>query len=177
MSKIISIATGLPAYRYKQEELFSFADEVYSKEPTDSRKLKFLYDHSGIAERYSVIPDFNIPAGERTFFPPSRDLEPFPSIESRMASFNKDAADLSVQTITDCIKGKINKDEITHLITVSCTGMSAPGLDLQIMEMMELPQHIVRTSVNFMGCYAAVQVLKLADAFCNGSKHANVIVV
>ena len=177
MSKIISIATGVPEHKYKQEELFSFADEVYCNEPSESRKLKFLYTHSGINERYSVLPDFNLPLNDRTFFPPSKDLEPFPSIECRMAAFNKEAANLSIQTIRDCINGKIEKDNITHLITVSCTGMSAPGLDLQVMEGMDLPRNIIRTSVNFMGCYAAVHALKLADAFCKSDPTANVIVV
>ena len=55
--------------------------------------------------------------------------------------------------------------------------MSAPGIDLQVMEMMDLPKNIVRTSVNFMGCYAAVHGLKLADAFCSSNKAANVLVV
>ena len=66
------------------------------------------------------------------------------------------------ETIEKCIEGKIQKEEITHLITVSCTGMSAPGLDLQVMEIMELPNTIVRTSVNFMGCYAAIHAMKIA---------------
>jgi predicted naringenin-chalcone synthase len=56
--------------------------------------------------------------------------------------------------------------EITHLITVSCTGLSAPGLDLQVLELLHLNKNIVRTSVNFMGCYAAIHALKIADAFC-----------
>ena len=43
--------------------------------------------------------------------------------------------------------------------------------------MMDLPKNIVRTSVNFMGCYAAVHGLKLADAFCSSNKAANVLVV
>jgi predicted naringenin-chalcone synthase len=47
---------------------------------------------------------------------------------------------------------------------VSCTGMSAPGLDLEVVEQMGLPSNIFRTSVNFMGCYAAIHALKLADA-------------
>ena len=175
MSKIISIATGVPAFKHPQQGLFSFADKVYSKDETDSRKLKFLYRQSGIEYRYSVAPDFT--AAERDFFPASADLEPFPTIEKRMQWYNKNASALSVKTIEDCIKNKIDKNKITHLITVSCTGMSAPGLDLQIMEAMELPQNIVRTSVNFMGCYAAVHGLKLADAFCKSSKDANVIVV
>ncbi|MEO6836982.1 MAG: 3-oxoacyl-[acyl-carrier-protein] synthase III C-terminal domain-containing protein, partial [Ginsengibacter sp.] len=63
------------------------------------------------------------------------------------------------------------------LITVSCTGMSAPGLDLQIMETMDLPINIFRTSVNFMGCYAAIHAMKLADAFCKNDKKAKVVIV
>ena len=94
-----------------------------------------------------------------------------------MKIYNEFAAPLSVETIEKCIEGKIQKEEITHLITVSCTGMSAPGLDLQVMEIMELPKTIVRTSVNFMGCYAAIHAMKIADAFCNSSPNANVIIV
>ena len=60
--------------------------------------------------------------------------------------------------------------DITHLMTVSCTGMSAPGLDLQVMELLDLPRNIFRTSVNFMGCYAAIHALKMADAFCKSER-------
>ena len=55
--------------------------------------------------------------------------------------------------------------------------MSAPGLDLDIMEQMELSPTLVRTSVNFMGCYAAIHAMKLADAFCKTSPGSNVVVV
>ena len=75
------------------------------------------------------------------------------------------------------INGLINGNEITHLITVSCTGMSAPGLDLQVMELMGLPQNVYRTSVNFMGCYAAIHGLKIADAICRSEKNAKVMIV
>ena len=177
MSKIVSIATGVPSFKHKQEDLFVFAEKVYCKDQTESRKLKFLYNHSGIQHRYSVVPDYSVPATERIFFPPSANLEPFPGIEQRMKIFNSHAAQLSATTIKDCIKEKIGKDEITHLITVSCTGMSAPGLDLQLMEILGLSQNIIRTSVNFMGCYAAVHALKIADAFCKSTENANVVVV
>jgi len=177
LSKIISIATCTPGYHHKQEDLFSFAEKVYSKDEIEARKLKFLYRQSGINSRYSVIPDYSLPVDERIFFPPTSSLEPFPGIEIRMEWFNKHAPGLSVNAIEKCIQNIIDKNEITHLVTVSCTGMSAPGLDLQVMEMMELPQNIMRTSINFMGCYAAVHGLKLADAFCKSTNHANVIVV
>ena len=139
---------------------------VYAMDNADNRKLKYLYHHSGIDYRYSVIPDYSREVNEWKFYPQTENLEPFPSLEQRIALFNKYAAPLSVTAIQECISGLINSNEITHLITVSCTGMSAPGLDLQVMELMDLPQNIYRTSVNFMGCYAAIHGLKIADAIC-----------
>ncbi len=177
MSKIVSIATGVPQHKHLQTDLFSYADEVYNNSEDDTRKLGFLYRQSGIEYRHSVLADFTEPKAVRSFFSGDKEEEHVPSIADRMAIYDKYAAELSVDTINKCIAGKINSNEITHLITVSCTGMSAPGLDLQVMELMDLPHTIMRTSVNFMGCYAAIHAMKIADAFCNSAENANVIVV
>ena len=177
MSKITSIATGVPSYKHLQTDLFSYADEVYNNSEDDTRKLGFLYRQSGIEYRHSVLADFTEPEETRTFFSADKEENEVPSIEQRMAIYDRFAADLSIETIKKCIAGKIDSNEITHLITVSCTGMSAPGLDLQVMEIMQLPHTIIRTSVNFMGCYAAIHAMKIADAFCKSSEGANVIIV
>jgi predicted naringenin-chalcone synthase len=167
----------VPPYKHEQYTICSFADNIYSNDKTESRKLKYLYRHSGIQTKYSVIPDYSLPPGDRQFYSTSPDLEPFPDLEKRMKWYADNAAMLSVKTIQKCIDGKINKEDITHLITVSCTGMSAPGLDLEIMEAMELPRNIFRTSVNFMGCYAAIHALKSADLICKAQPGANIIIV
>ena len=177
MSKIVSIATSVPQYKYDQEKILTFMQNVYALNEVDKRKLKFLYHQSGIKTRYSVIPDYGLPANDWTFYPATENLEPFPDLELRMKWFNKTAPGLSVEAIEECIENKISKDEITHLITVTCTGLSAPGLDLQVMEAMDLPKNIFRSSVNFMGCYAAIHALKLADAFCKKGKNAKVLIV
>ena len=44
---------------------------------------------------------------------------------------------LSLKAVEKCLQKKMA--QITHLITVSCTGMSAPGLDLELMELLQLP--------------------------------------
>ncbi len=150
---------------------------VYAMNEVDKRKLKFLYHQSAIDTRYSVVPDYSLNADEWEFYPPTENLDPFPSLELRMKWFNKTAAPLSINAIEKCIENKISKEEITHLITVSCTGISAPGLDLEIVEEMGLPSTVFRTSVNFMGCYAAVHGLKLADVFCKNDMNAKVLVV
>ena len=177
MSKITSISTEVPAHKHEQAALCNFAEPFFSSDEAERRKLKYLYSHGGINTRYSVMPDYSVEAADRLFFPPSDDLEPFPSLEKRMEWYSEHAAPLSAKAIEKCINGKIKKDEITHLITVSCTGVSAPGLDLEIMELMELPRHVFRSSVNFMGCYAAIHGLKQADAICRSDEKAKVIVV
>jgi len=94
-----------------------------------------------------------------------------------MAMYRKYASPLSVTAIGRCLDAKLNVAQVTHLITVSCTGVSAPGLDLELVEAMGMPLTMFRTSVNFMGCYAAVHALKLADALITADPRANVLLV
>lgn len=150
---------------------------IYCRNEVERRKLRFLYQQSGIKQRYSVVPDYSRPIQDWKFYPQSESLEPFPSLEQRMSVFNKQAPLLSVDAIRDCLTGVLHDRDITHFITVSCTGLSAPGLDLQVLELLDLNKTIVRTSVNFMGCYAAIHALKLADAFCKSDKAAKVLIV
>ncbi len=99
------------------------------------------------------------------------------NLDERMKIYNREALPLSVTAINDCLKDKIPATDITHLITVSCTGMSAPGLDLQIAEAMDMKPEVFRTSVNFMGCYGAVHALKLAKLICDSTPNSNVLIV
>lgn len=176
MSKILSIGTAVPAYRHEQSSILDFMQRVYALDETANRKLKFLYRQGGIDTRYSVVPDYGLPAAKWQFYSPTENLEPFPRLEQRMEWFQREAAPLSVKAIQDCLE-KFPGKKITHLITVSCTGMSAPGLDLELLELLELPATTFRTSVNFMGCYAAIHALKIADAFCKAEKTSNVLIV
>ena len=176
MSKIISIGKAA-SFRHRQEDILHFMQNIYAMDEADKRKLKFLYHQSAIDNRYSVMADYSRPMTEWKFYPQSENLEPFPSLEQRMIWYNKYAGPLSVDAVRNCIAMKIHPREITHLITVSCTGMSAPGLDLQVMELMDLPKNIFRTSINFMGCYAAIHALKIADAICASSAQSKVVIV
>jgi predicted naringenin-chalcone synthase len=149
---------------------------VYALNETEKRKLRFMYHHSGIETRYSVLPDYSLPADQWTFFSASENLEPFPLLEKRMQAYLENAAPLAIEAIDKCA-GEYPKSGITHLITVSCTGMSAPGLDLELLELLGLPETIWRTSVNFMGCYAAIHALKIADVICKAEPSATVLIV
>jgi predicted naringenin-chalcone synthase len=176
LSKIVSIGTAVPEYRHRQQNILDFMQRVYALDEPNTRKLKFLYRHSGIETRYSVIPDYSLPASGWKFYSPSENLEPFPSLEKRMEWFSRHAAGLSLKAIQNCLE-KIDRPSITHLITVSCTGLSAPGLDLELLDLLGLPLTTQRTSINFMGCYAAIHAMKLAHAFCTADLSANVLIV
>ena len=169
LSKIVSIGTAVPGFRHEQSSILQFMQRVYAFNEGDRRKLKFLYHHSGIDTRYSVIPDYSRPVSEWKFYPQAENLDPFPSLEQRMVYYQRYAAPLSVDAIRDCLDGKIRDQRNYTSYYGSCTGMSAPGLDLQVMELLDLPKTIYRTSINFMGCYAAIHALKMADAICNSS--------
>ena len=55
--------------------------------------------------------------------------------------------------------------EISHLVTVSCTGFHAPGIDMELIRALELPPTVARTHVGFMGCHGAFNGLRVASAF------------
>ncbi|MGZ3912531.1 MAG: type III polyketide synthase [Flavisolibacter sp.] len=177
MSKIISIGTAVPAYKHDQMDILQFMQEVYGLDETEKRKIRYLYRQAGIKQRYSVIPDYSAIIKEWEFYPQSENMEPFPSLEKRMDVYNKQASLLSIDAIRNGIGGVIEPGEITHLVTISCTGMIAPGLDLQIVELMDLDKEIFRTSINFMGCYAAIHGLKVADFICKSDPGAKVVIV
>lgn len=176
MTDIISIATAVPQFCHQQDDILLYMGDAFQLDDTEKRKLKFMYHQSGIDQRYSVLPDFSSIADEN-FFSSDNSKQIEPSLEDRLKIYDQSSLTLSVEAIQKCISGIISKQEITHLITVSCTGMTAPGLDIKLMEELGLNKNIFRTSVNFMGCYAAIHALKLADMIAKGTPNANIVIV
>jgi predicted naringenin-chalcone synthase len=66
---------------------------------------------------------------------------------------------------------------ITHLVVTTCTGFSAPGIDLDLVRRCGLPDGIERTMIGFMGCYAAVSGLKLARHIVRSDPQARVLLI
>ncbi|MFC5271240.1 type III polyketide synthase [Adhaeribacter terreus] len=179
-SYICAIGTANPAHKIPQMQIAGFMANALQFDAADTRKLNALYRISGIENRYTVLEDYSRANGEFQFFPNSAGLEPFPVISKRMQAYREHALPLSLEAVRNCfeqIQETDPRSKITHLITVSCTGMYAPGLDIELVEALELPSHTERTSVNFMGCYAAFNALKLADNICKANAKANVLVV
>jgi predicted naringenin-chalcone synthase len=100
----------------------------------------------------------------------------FPSTATRMARFQPEALSLAMQAI-DALEIDDDRGGITHLIVASCTGFAAPGLDFQIVRAAGLADSVERSVIGFMGCFAAVNALKLARHIVRSEPHATVLVV
>jgi predicted naringenin-chalcone synthase len=174
-----AIGTANPIHRIAQPQIADFMARALEFGDSDTRKLRALYRVSGIEHRYSVLPDYGRPNGEYTFFPNTPNLEPFPSVGQRMAVYRREALPLATEAVRASLRQvpDVEVGSITHLITVSCTGMYAPGLDIELVQALRLRPDVRRTCVNFMGCYAAVNAVKLADSFCRADAWARVLIV
>jgi len=70
----------------------------------------------------------------------------------------------------------ITPSRITHLVTVSCTGFVAPGLDHALIQAHKLRETVQRVHVGFMGCHAMVNGLRVAQAICQADGDAVALV-
>ena len=151
--------------------------EKLATDEEQQRKIKTVFRASGIQTRYSVLEDYG-KENDFSFFSNAEGMDPFPGTGPRMSAYKEHALSLSLDAINNCQSSNSFKPhEITHLITVSCTGMYAPGLDIDIVNKFGLKSSISRTCINFMGCFAAITAIKTADAFCESDPAAKVLIV
>lgn len=181
MSSCISaIGTANPKYRTSQKDIYQFMVEAFDLDNNNASRLKIIYDNSGIEYRYSVLPDFGkVSSSERYLFANSKATNSFPGTGKRMELYQNDAvgiAEAAARKCLDYFEGDIYS-KITHLITVSCTGMYAPGIDIDLVQSLKLNHSVERTCINFMGCYGALNALKAADYICRAQPNSKVLIV
>ncbi len=178
MSYILSIGTANPQTKVSQMTIAEFMTKSMGLTEHNARLLRTIFRASYIKHRYSVIEDYN-KSENYTFYANTGDFSPFPSTKDRMKLYKIYALPLALSAIENCFEKRpeLSKKSVTHLITVSCTGMYAPGLDLELVKALNLSSSVERTSINFMGCYAAFNAMKLANTICYKNETASVLIV
>ena len=138
--------------------------------------FKRMVGRAGIDHRFSYFVPETDPDGftadTEGFYRPGQ----FPGTAVRMARFEKTAPMLAADAL-DALGLEGERDRITHLVVASCTGFVAPGIDQLIVKAAGLNPSVERTVVGFMGCYAAVNSLRLAHHFVRSDPAARVLVV
>lgn len=177
-SHIHHIETVLPNYSYRQDYARDrMVDWLPGKR--NRRLIHGIYDHSGIDTRHSVLPDFG-PGAEPVLFREDangRIIEP--STLDRNRYYAKCSRKMVVEAGRKALANAVgfSASDVTHVITVSCTGFYNPGPDLDLIQGLGLPASTERYNLGFMGCYAAFPALRMADQFCQARPDAVVLVV
>lgn len=164
------IATATPAHDVHQA-FVTFATEQLADAP-QAPLFKRLVQRSGIEHRWSVLQPEKAGALQMSSF---YRRGGFPSTAGRMAVYERTAPDLASRAVAGLELD--DPQAVTHLIVTSCTGFYAPGLDLQLIDLCGLDPSVERTLIGFMGCYAAINALKLAHHIVRSEPAAQVLIV
>ena len=152
----------------------------FARNLLDEPRARSVFDRmvakAQIAHRYSILPPSEDPEGVSVDASGVYCRGRFPTISQRMQLFEEHAPVLAVQTVAKLDLGA-EASRISHVIVASCTGMYAPGLDLDLVERCGLDPSVERTMVGFMGCYAAINALKLAHHIVRSTPESRVLVV
>jgi len=178
---IHGLGTALPPQRIAQGDASAIATEValahQAPSPSQRRLLDTLHRRSGVATRHSVLLEPQAPGtaadttSHQSFFGSSS-----PGTGERMRRFSKEAPTLALRAVRAALEqAQLPVERITHLITVSCTGFSAPGVDQALMAALPLSAGVARTQVGFMGCHGALNGLRVAAGFTGADPAACVL--
>ncbi len=172
------IETIVPDFSFTQEQASSRMQE-WSRDERERRIIRMIYRQSGIERRHSVITNFD-GDGEDGFFKAGPDgLRQGPGTAARNGIYERESRRLSVALARAALSSGPGPgpSDITHVVTVSCTGFCNPGPDYHIVRELGLPHSTQRYHLGFMGCYAALPGLRMAKQFCEADPRAVVLVL
>jgi len=169
------IGTALPPHDVHQAFISFVGDLIEDRR--DAALFRRMESRAGIAHRWSFVEPVETAdrhvIDKQGFYTPGA----FPSTAARLARYEELAPGLACEAIDALDLDSDARAGITHLVVASCTGFVAPGLDQRIVELAGLSPGMERTVVGFMGCYAAVNALRLAHHFVRSEPDARVLVV
>lgn len=152
-ARLLGLATALPPRVWTREETFELAARCTAAGPRTSRQLAVMHRRSGVRRRHLVADETLYGADE-------------PDTGERMRWYARHAPGLAHRAARDALgDAGLPAAAITHVITVSCTGFSAPGVDFALIQRLGLAPTVERTHVGFMGCHALLNALGVAAAY------------
>ena len=177
-----TIQTALPSTVLHQNEV----RDVFAAQPgltrLGQRLIATSFDSAAIETRYTVVEEFSTTRprpDEPVFYDSASNDLLRPSTKKRNEGYAQGAATLYIEAARKALENcpDIQPSDVTHLVTVSCTGFYNPGPDYQIVRALGLNTSTQRYHLGFMGCYAAFPGLRAAANFCRADPEAVVLVV
>ncbi len=181
-ARIVSIATAVPPTQIPQQHV----RDLFARQPWADRLTQRLigaaFDAADIDARHTVLAELGPQPA-----PPADAAAPFlddegvllsPGTGARNDLYIALAPPLSARAARSALAGAgVTPDEVTHVVTVSCTGSFAPGPDYRLVRDLSLPTTVERYHLGFIGCAAAFPALRLAARITAAQPEAVVLVV
>ena len=180
--RLLGLGTASPEHSIHQDDLAAHVNRI-SFERTDSQKrlLKTLFRSTEILTRGCVLlepKDASQPNDSPLKFYPdaAQKSDGGPSTRERMKRYALEAGKLAADAAHKALQdASISSNKVTHLVTVSCTGFYAPGVDIGLIKSLGLSPDVGRLHIGFMGCHGALNGLRAAQALAASDSNATVL--
>ncbi len=194
-TSILGLGTATPDNCMSQVEALEMFHNILCETERQQRLARALFRKSQIENRHLVVPyktaytwcqpaSVAMAAGENfSITLPPTEIPEFmpgesagPTTGERMKMYAQFAGDLAFQSAKTALGNSgISGNEITHLVVVTCTGFNSPGVDIELINRLGLPNTTQRVNVGFMGCHAAINGLRTALAITQANPNARVL--
>ncbi|MEM9914270.1 MAG: type III polyketide synthase [Planctomycetota bacterium] len=182
--RLRGLGTAQPPHAIEQHVMAASAEPCSCATDRQRKLLPALYRRAHVDRRHSVVVNANngeaaLPVQDRmlAFYPPATDdSDRGPALSERMRRYPEEALPLATEACRAALKdANVSPEQIGQLVVVSCTGFSAPGVDIGLIDTLGLPPTVGRSMVGFMGCHGAMNGLRvargLAESQCKPDQH------
>ncbi len=180
---ILGLGTAVPPTTIDQNDAIKIARACCCRTPRHAAWLPVMYENTEIQKRHLAIGPAvvrDVVNGTRIscspFLPTGSPDDRGPTTRERMEEYSAGATPLAVAAARQALeRARLAPAAITHLVSVSCTGFHAPGVDVELIHELRLPPGTQRTHVGFMGCQGALNGLRVARAFAESDAGARIL--
>ena len=180
---ILGLGTAVPATVIDQQDALHIAKSLCCRTDEQVTWLPTMYGGTGIEGRHLVLGqdvvadviDGTSHSGS-PFLPTGAADDRGPTTAERMQHYVAGAAPLALRATRQALEqAGVAARALTHLVTVSCTGFHAPGVDIALIHGLGMSPAIQRTHVGYMGCHGALNGLRVARAYSTAEPGARVL--
>lgn len=177
MIAMLGIGTAVPNYRMDQADTSKRLVEALSGNSDSARWAKRIFKQCGVENRYTCEPNL-LEAAENCRYFPRVTIDGVPTTTERMKTYKRESVPLGLRAARKALSDSgVEAADITHLITVSCTGQFLPGMDAALVGQLGLAVTVNRIPLNFLGCAAGLKAVCLSSQLVASDPSAKVLVV
>jgi predicted naringenin-chalcone synthase len=162
-----------------QEDAAQQAATFWGEDQQLTATIAGVYRRAGVEKRHSVVLTSStngMPAQQSFYHRAADESDRGPSTADRMERYEAEALALAQAAAGAALNhAGWPPERIAHLVTVSCTGFVAPGVDIGLVQGLGLRRDVTRTNIGFMGCHGALNGLRVARALAAADADAGVL--